>query len=827
MLIRDGKEYRNIQEQVLKNAQDIAEYMQGQNVLNEFGIKVVGKVDEESDIPSVDDYKTEHEDWSYGDAYAVGTESPYSLYILTRADDEDNPDDYWFDIGEFPLAGPQGADGEDGNNIFRVTTSCIVPTFTSLSLSGIQVPSGYSVKAGDVLLGRYEGYMPGGGGLYTCFVSSVSGTTVNVDGMTNLMDDPTGGGPTYSAGTGITISSTTIAVDFDVAQPRIGLGTGLQWTTSNPQVMEVNFSEVQSTLSAGDGITISGNEIAVDKDAINYLTVAGNGITVSTTELNQNEISVDYDEVQEKLTFGSGFTVSGTTVEIDPSSISVTLSAGEGITVSGTTISVDTSTIANKTYVDNTASTIANSIGSGTISIYQGNTLVGDFNVNQSTTTSITLAEPSTLSLTASTGILLTTSDNEVEIAVDPTVVALQSDIPTVITVSGTASDGNWTSITIGDQTNSIPAGGGGGSSITIDTTAGSEYISDGTNSINVMTRDTDQNVTGIKTFNTSMNLEAGAWQYFKIKNPDKASGIRFVDRNNTDFFQINSRNNHNVSPCVDNDLNLGGTSMRYKDFWIAGNITDGTTSFTVSTIATGLSEGNPTVPEGTTSTSLTGLRIGENYYSITSGGGGGGTTVSGTNDGTYWTGLTIDTDTYSIPTNSTFVDLTTSQTISGAKTFNNNVVIGATQNTGELTLGGSNAAGAKIILGHSHGAYSVSQPYFIESNIDSNLISIVAQSSTGGANHSVNLWKGSLQADASFYPSATSGYIDLGNSTYKWGDLYLNGNIVGTASTYLSDGSASVALSDIQAKSSLSTETWTFTLSGGTTVSKTIVIPA
>ena len=827
MLIRDGKEYRNIQEQVLKNAQDIADYMQGQNVLNEFGIKVVGQVDEESDIPSVDDYKAEYENWSYGDAYAVGTESPYTLYILTRADDEDNPDDYWFDIGEFPLAGPQGADGEDGNNIFRVTASFTVPTFSTLSVSDIQVPTGYSLKAGDVLLGRYEGYTPGGGGLYTCFVSSVSGTTVNVDEITNLMNDPSGGGPTYSAGTGITISSTTIAVDFDVAQPRIGLSTGLQWTVSNPQVMEVNFSEVQSTLSAGDGITISGNEIAVNKDDINYLTVAGEGLTISTTELNQNEISVDYDAVQEKLTFGSGFTVSGTTVEIDPSSISVTLSAGDGITVSGTTISVDTSTIATKTYVDNTASTIADSIGSGTISIYQGDTFVGDFNVNQSTTTSITLAEPSTLSLTASTGILLTTSDNNVEIAVDPSVVALQSDIPTVITVSGTASDGNWTSITIGDQTNSIPAGGGG-SSITIDTTAGSEYISDGTHSINVMTRDTDQSVTGLKTFNTGMNLEAGVWQYFKIKNPANAAGIRFVDRNNTDFFQINSRNVHNVSPCIDNDLNLGGTSARYKNFWIAGEITDDTNSVTVSTIAAGLSEGNPTVPEGTTSTSLTGLRVGENYYSISSGGGGGGTTVSGTNDGTYWTGLTIDTDTYSIPTNSTFVDLTTSQTISGAKTFNNNVTIGATQNTGELTLGGSNAPGAKIILGHSHGTYTVSQPYYIESNIDGNLISIVAQSPTGGVGHSVNLWKGSLQANAAFYGIGTGGrYLDLGTSTWKWNDLYLNGNIVGTASTYLSDGSASVALSDIQAKSSLSTETWTFTLSGGTTVSKTIVIPA
>ena len=49
----------------------------------------------------------------YGDAYAVGVNTPYSLYIWTRANNV-HPNDYWFNIGEFPLAGPQGPVGPRG-----------------------------------------------------------------------------------------------------------------------------------------------------------------------------------------------------------------------------------------------------------------------------------------------------------------------------------------------------------------------------------------------------------------------------------------------------------------------------------------------------------------------------------------------------------------------------------------------------------------------------------------------------------------------------------------------------------------------------------------
>ena len=108
MLTRDGKQYRNLEEQVLKNKSDIEFMLEQEGVLNEFGIKVVGEGNTVADLPDASTYQGE-----YGDAYAIGESSPYTLYIWTRANGT-HPSAYWFNIGQFPLAGPQGPKGEDG-----------------------------------------------------------------------------------------------------------------------------------------------------------------------------------------------------------------------------------------------------------------------------------------------------------------------------------------------------------------------------------------------------------------------------------------------------------------------------------------------------------------------------------------------------------------------------------------------------------------------------------------------------------------------------------------------------------------------------------------
>lgn len=105
MLKYDGKEFRNLEEQVLKNKSDIEFLFDSQGVLNQFGIKVVGEVSSAEYLPESAD--------EYGDAYAVGIDTPYELYIWTRANNV-HPNDYWFNIGEFPLPGPQGPVGQTG-----------------------------------------------------------------------------------------------------------------------------------------------------------------------------------------------------------------------------------------------------------------------------------------------------------------------------------------------------------------------------------------------------------------------------------------------------------------------------------------------------------------------------------------------------------------------------------------------------------------------------------------------------------------------------------------------------------------------------------------
>lgn len=136
MIIINNVQYRNLEEQVKKNMDDIQYLLEQEGVLNDFGIKVVGEITSSSQLPDPDTYQGE-----YGDAYAVGTASPYTLYIYTRANGT-HPNNYWFNIGEFPLAGPtgdqgpQGPKGETGARGSTWSNGTSAPTTTSGSLTG-------------------------------------------------------------------------------------------------------------------------------------------------------------------------------------------------------------------------------------------------------------------------------------------------------------------------------------------------------------------------------------------------------------------------------------------------------------------------------------------------------------------------------------------------------------------------------------------------------------------------------------------------------------------------------------------------------------------
>lgn len=98
----------NQEEQIAKNASDIQAIIDGSLILGELGIKVVGNVATASELPDPTTYLG-----AYGDAYLVGTTTPYDYYIFTRPFVGET-DPQWFNIGQFPLAGPQGPQGPAG-----------------------------------------------------------------------------------------------------------------------------------------------------------------------------------------------------------------------------------------------------------------------------------------------------------------------------------------------------------------------------------------------------------------------------------------------------------------------------------------------------------------------------------------------------------------------------------------------------------------------------------------------------------------------------------------------------------------------------------------
>lgn len=114
MLTVGDKNYRNLQEQVLKNQYDI-EHLKELGINADLGIRVVNA---ETPLASASDLP-ENYTGEYGDAYIVGTAAPFTLYVWSRTSVEGVG--FWFDWGELnapsvvpgPI-GPQGIQGETG-----------------------------------------------------------------------------------------------------------------------------------------------------------------------------------------------------------------------------------------------------------------------------------------------------------------------------------------------------------------------------------------------------------------------------------------------------------------------------------------------------------------------------------------------------------------------------------------------------------------------------------------------------------------------------------------------------------------------------------------
>ena len=132
MLKFGNREFRNLQEQVLKNMCDIQDIEQGATVLAAFGIKVVGQVNQVSDLPAPATYTG-----NLGDAFLVGTQAPYDYYIYAKAyDGQEQP--AFYNLGQFPQPGPKGDKGDAAGfgTVSATATSVVGQPTVSVNTSG-------------------------------------------------------------------------------------------------------------------------------------------------------------------------------------------------------------------------------------------------------------------------------------------------------------------------------------------------------------------------------------------------------------------------------------------------------------------------------------------------------------------------------------------------------------------------------------------------------------------------------------------------------------------------------------------------------------------
>lgn len=106
-IIIKNKKFNNLEEQVQYLTKTWEDLMAGEKTIAEFGIRVLGIFPDISYLPASGE--------TYGDAYLIGTKTPYDMRVWTRNVAENTAS--WVDLGAFPLAGPKGERGEIGSTI--------------------------------------------------------------------------------------------------------------------------------------------------------------------------------------------------------------------------------------------------------------------------------------------------------------------------------------------------------------------------------------------------------------------------------------------------------------------------------------------------------------------------------------------------------------------------------------------------------------------------------------------------------------------------------------------------------------------------------------
>ena len=177
MIEFDGKRLRNLQEQVGKNASDIAKIFRGHVTASMEGIKIKGIVAESSELPLSAEL---------GDAYLVGdideiTDSVCYVYC----DIEDT--NQFVNIGR--IIAKDGTNGEDGKITIGTITNTGVPVINSSYV--ITYPSGVSADNGDTSVGIYTDSLTNNTYIVTG-IYSLSNTSLTVKSISSNLKGNTG-----------------------------------------------------------------------------------------------------------------------------------------------------------------------------------------------------------------------------------------------------------------------------------------------------------------------------------------------------------------------------------------------------------------------------------------------------------------------------------------------------------------------------------------------------------------------------------------------------------------------------------------------------------
>lgn len=645
MLKFGNREFRNLQEQVLKNMQNIANIKEGTAVLSEFGIKVVGEVDSLQNLQSVADYKLAHEDWAYGDAFAIGTQPPYKLVILTRANDEITSD-HWFDIGDFPMPGPKGDTGAQGE------TGPQGP-------QGNQGDPGVDAGFGSILASAQT--LPAGSSATATVVASGPNTAKELSFTFGIPRGADGGSASWGNIQGTLSNQTDLKDALDSKQDELVSGTNIK-TINNQSItgsgnIEINSgvwgnitgdisdqTDLQAALNAKANtstlatVATSGsyNDLS-DKPTIGSgtITIKKNGESIDSFGLNQTasqNINIEVPTKVSDLTNDSGFIsdvawgdITGTlSSQTDLSSalnskqdtISDLSTIRSGAAAGATAVQPDAiADMATETWVSQQDYATNTALTDGLAT--KQNTISDLATIRSGAEKGATAVQPADLAKVATSG---SYNDLSNKPTIGNATLTIKKNGTTVDTFSANATANKSINITVPTNTNELDNGAGYQNASEVSTAIN-------TATANMVTTDTAQTISGAKTFSNSngiklenSDLYVNEANIYLAKDPNevnKKAGLYIYakdaggnyDQGTGGIAIITSPENGippkpgmtptiqygmSLVPYIDPNAgdrprkDLGMSDMQWSNLYLSGYLTDGTNKISVSQLASG-----------------------------------------------------------------------------------------------------------------------------------------------------------------------------------------------------------------------------------------------